>query len=250
MDQEHADGFTRNEAILIGHLVRMGKLMRAIIAGVADQHGGDQQAQLVRQFLDSASAMKYLLEDLSDTSRFDAYIFDSLIAEKEFLKDIREQVIARGSEKWNIEERIERSIQQTFDTAGVTEADVPARKDNKWPSAQERLALFGPTAYSAYRTGSGAIHGSWHDLERHHLELVNGKFHPYTDPVPERPQPHFAMGLVGIEIAQEYIDKCVPDAKYLFVPRFEDFFERLSRANDLHEEFLRRRFNSRGDDTE
>ena len=245
LDTEHLDGFTRNEAILVGHLVRMTKLMRAVIAGVADDHGGDQQAQLVRQFLDSASTLAYLLEDSSDTSRFDAYVFDSLIGEREFLKDVREQIAARGGKKLNIDERIERSIQQAFQTAGVTESEIPARSRNGWPSAQDRLKLFGPTAYSAYRTGSGAIHGSWHDIERHHLQIVDGKFRPYSEPAPERPQPLLVMALVGVSIAQKYVEHCVPLASELFQPRFADFLDKLERAASMHEEFLTREFNSR-----
>lgn len=254
LDEQHTDGFTRNEAILVGHLIRMAKLMRSIIAGIADCHGGDQQMQLVRQFLDSASTLKYLLADPSDTSRFDVYVLDSLIGEKEFLKDIEEEATMRGGQKLDIELRIERSIQRTFDRAGVSESDIPSRnqlkKENRWPTARERLKLLGPTAYSAYRMGSGAIHGSWHDIERNHLELVDGKFHPDPGRAPERPQPLLAMALAGTDIAREYIDKCVPEAAHVFHPRLGDFIERLGRANDLHEAFLAEMFNRSSADIE
>ncbi len=248
LDEAHIEGFTRNEGILIGHLVRMSKLMRAVIAGIADDHGGDQQVQLVRQFLDSASIILYLLEDPSDSSRYDAYIFDSLIGEKEFLKTIRSQVAARGGRKLNIEERIERSIQQAFTSAGISEDDIPARKQIGWPNAESRLTLLGPTAYSAYRTGSGMIHGSWYDLERHHLELIDGKFYPYAEPMPERPQPLFAMAMASIVVAREYIEKCIPLAVDIYEPRFSDFLERVNRAEDLHEAYLVRE--SKLDDAE
>jgi hypothetical protein len=248
LDPEHLDGFTRNEATLVGHLIRMTKLMRAVIAGIADGHGGDQQSQLVRQFLDSASTLAYILEDTSDTARIDAYVVDSLIAEREFLKDIREEISARGSQKVNIDERIERSIKQAFETAGVSESEIPARRKNGWPSAQDRLRLFGPTAYSAYRTGSGAIHGSWHDIQRNHLEIVDGKFRPYSEPAPDRPQPLLVMARVGVSIAQKYVEHCVPLAVELFQSRFTDLLDQLERAASLHEEFLAREFDSRIDD--
>jgi hypothetical protein len=242
LDETHLDGFTRNEGILVGHLIRMTKLMRAVIAGIADEHGGDQQSQLVRQFLDSASTLAYLLEDPSDSSRFDAYVYDSLIAEREFLKDVRKQIVVRGGNTLNIELRIEKSIKQAFDTAGVTEGELPSRSKNGWPSAQQRLSLLGPTAYSAYRTGSGAIHGSWHDIERHHLELDGEKFRPYSEPMPEKSQPLFTMALIGISIAQEYLRNCVPDALQIFEARFADFLQRLEKCDRLHEEYLSREF--------
>lgn len=245
LDDAHIGGFTRNEGILVGHLIRMSKLMCTVIAGIADGHGGDQQMQLTRQFLDSASTLAYLIEDPSDSLRFDSYVFDSLIAEREFLKDIEQQVAARGGDKLNIELRIEASVRHAFESAGVTRDELPARSKSGWPNAQERLSLLGPTAYSAYRTGSGAIHGSWHDIERHHLELDGGKFRPYSEPMPERPQPLFVMGLIGISTAQEYLRRCVPDAVDIFNARFTDFLQRLERCAQLYEDYLSRDFSSR-----
>lgn len=240
VDEQHLDGFTRNEAILVGHIVRMTKLIREAIADIANCHGGDQQSALVRQFLDSMSTLKYLLENPLDQARFDAYVFDSLIAEKEFLKEVRRQIQARGGQIFDIEERIVRSIELTFETAGVTEDEIPSRKDIGWPNAQTRLAPFGPEAYSAYRTGSGAIHGSWYNLERNHLELIGDKFHPNMNSAPERPQPLFVMGL-GVAIAKEYIDKCIPAARSIFDSRLDDFLQRLARVGATHEGFLARR---------
>jgi len=95
--------------------------------------------------------------------------------------------------------------------------------------------------------GSGAIHGSWHDLERNHLELVDGKFLPDPDPAPERPQVLFAMALAGITVAADYIEQCSAEARNVFNPRFDSLLQRLGHANDLHEEFLIRQFDRHAD---
>ncbi|MGW4633953.1 DUF5677 domain-containing protein [Nocardia sp. NPDC004415] len=242
LDADQPEGFDRDEAILVGHLVRMVKLMRSVIRGVADDHGGDQTMQLTRQFLDSASILKYLLADATDLTRRESYVLDSLIAEKEFLKNVRQQIDERGGDKLNIEERIERSIHLTFDTAGVREDAIPSRKQIRWPNAENRIRLLGPTAYSAYRAGSGSIHGSWHDLERNHLEVIDGKFQLDFNPAPDRPQPLFTMALIAAMIAQEYLDKCIPTAGEAFSDRLESYVTKLGRANDLHEEYLTQRF--------
>jgi Family of unknown function (DUF5677) len=231
----------RNQAIYIGHLVRMVKMMRTTIRSIVDDHGGDQQMQLARQFLDSASALAYFLEDVGDTSRLDAYVNDSLIAEREFLADVHRQITERGGQKLPIEDRIEQSIRTTFQLAGVEPEDLPSRSKNNWPSAQERLKLLGPTAYSAYRMGSGSIHGSWHDLERNHLELVNGAFQPYHEAAPTRPQPLFAMSLLAASIVRDFIRKLLPAAQPLFEPRIVGFLERLRQADELHEAFVTNR---------
>lgn len=250
LDEHHLGGFSRNEAILVGHLVRMTKLMRAIIVGVATEQGGDQQSQISRQFLDSASTLAYLLQDPSDFERFDAYVFDSLIGEREFLREMRKQAEARGGEKLSIEDRIERSIQHTFVSAGVTEDEIPARRDINWPSAQTRLGLFGPTAYSAYRTGSGAIHGSWHDLERNHLHMVGDRFLPYPQAAPERPQYLLMMAIVGVDVSCAYVTSVLSLATEVFLPRFDDLRERLAHTNELHELFLTRSKSTHNEDAD
>jgi hypothetical protein len=140
-------GHSRNGAILCGHLVRMTKLMRTMIHNIVHGHGGEQELPLMRQFLDSASTLIYLLDDDLDGSRFQSYLLDSLIAEREFLLDVRRQVAERGGQRLPIEARIERSIADTFASAGLDETKIPSRRQNGWPSAQERIRLLGPVAY-------------------------------------------------------------------------------------------------------
>lgn len=228
----------RNGAVLVGHMVRMTKLMRSQVRAIVDDHGGDQQMQLTRQFLDSASALAYFLDDIDDSSRIDAYVNDSLISEKEFLKNVNEQIVERGGQELPIETRIKSSIEQTFTSAGVDPAELPARKSNGWPNAQERLKLLGPTAYSAYRAGSGSIHGSWHDLERSHLEVVDGSFKPDFAPALMRPQPLFAMAALSVTLAREYVVKCLSVPFDQFDQRASTFLSRLNQCDSLHEQYL------------
>ncbi|WP_432941546.1 DUF5677 domain-containing protein [Kribbella sp. CA-253562] len=235
-------GHDRNCAVLVGHLVRMTKLMRTLIRAVVDGHGGDQQMQLVRQFIDSASTLAYLLEDADDSGRFQSYLMDSLIAEREFLMDVRRQVADRGGKRLPIEERIEQSIADTFASAGLDETQIPSRKKNGWPSAQERIALLGPVAYVAFRMGSGAIHGSWHDIVRNHLEEVSpGLYAPNVDAAPLRPQSFFAMALLGVDCARRYIERRFPDEAELVTPRYDRFVAKLNDADARHERYLANR---------
>jgi hypothetical protein len=236
----------RNHAVLIGHLVRMVKLMRTEIRSIVDDHGGDQQMQIVRQFLDSASALAYFFDDISDTSRVDAYVNDSLIGEREFLADVLQQITDRGGKPLPIEIRIQDSIARTFETAAVAPEDLPSRRTNNWPSAQERLKLLGPTAYSAYRMGSGSIHGSWHDLERSHLNVVDGVWEPDFKSAPTRPQPLFAMALVGATMAKDFVSASLAIPFEDFDKRTAEFLQRLRRADEVHEQYLMRRSSESG----
>ncbi|NHP13949.1 hypothetical protein G8767_10360 [Rhodococcus sp. IC4_135] len=94
---ETEQGVERNEAILSGHIVRIVKLSRPMIRCVLDEHGGMEQMHLMPQFPDSVSILNYLLDDPGDTSRFDSYVFDSLVAEVQTLVTIENQVKADGN---------------------------------------------------------------------------------------------------------------------------------------------------------
>jgi len=198
------DGLPRNHAIIIGHYARMAKLMKTLVRQIADGHGGDQQVAVSREFMDSVSTVMYLLRDSGDGSRYTAYVMDSLIAEREFLRVVREQAAQRGNVLLPIEERINRSIAETLAAAGVREEDIPSRRSNGWPNAQARIELLGPTAYSAYRTGSGAVHGSFTDIFKHHLAETPGGFEIEIRPQRFRPQPLLSMALLTLTTLADY----------------------------------------------
>ena len=233
-------GLNRNQAILVGHLVRMMKLMRTLIRQISDGHGGDQQLAITRQFIDSAATVIYLLSDSGDESRFDSYVWDSLIAEREFLKDVKQQIALRDSPAWPIEDRIESSIQATYIAAGVSEDDIPARKNNNWPSAKQRIDLLSPTAYSAYRTGSNAVHGAFADLIKHHLIEKPDGFVPDLDPMGFKPQPLLAMSLMGLDAAASYLVKYFPDAAREAREKLTSIHDRLGEVDLHHEYYLER----------
>lgn len=235
----HSDGLARDHAIVVGHYARMVKLMRCLIRQVSDGHGGDQQIAINREFLDSVSTILYLLDDPGDGARFTSYVMDSLIAEREFLRDVRDQVTQRGQVMIPIEERINRSITETLTAAGVSEQDIPARRNNGWPSAQTRIALLGPTAYAAYRTGSGAVHGSFTDIVKNHLSEAPNGFEIDLRPEPFRPQPLLNMAILSLLTLSDY---CVKFLGQPLLAVLEDrarvLLDRLWRVDQLHESYL------------
>lgn len=74
-----------------------------------------------------------------------------------------------------IEGRLRRSIEDTARAAGIDLDTIPSRRQIGWPIAQDRIEqAFEATAYPSYRVGSDALHGSWFDLIRNHLNQVEG----------------------------------------------------------------------------
>ncbi len=111
--------YTRDEAIVYALLVKIAKLLKAIIAMTAHLEG-DRLLVLFRELIEAMAILNYLLED-SDGSRFDKYILNSLIVEREFARKIAvNQKTNKDREK--IETSMLRSIERTAKHAGVDES--------------------------------------------------------------------------------------------------------------------------------
>ncbi|WP_158171282.1 DUF5677 domain-containing protein [Rhodococcus sp. JT-3] len=235
---ETEQGADRNKAILSGHLVRIVKLYRPMIRCVLDEHGGMEQMHLMRQFLDSVSILNYLLDDPDDTSRFDNYVFDSLVSEVQTLVSIENQVKADGNRSLDpVELRMISSIHASFAAAGVKREDIPSRGNIKWPNAERRMDLISPRAYVMYRLASSSIHGSWHELERNHLQYKDGKFFPNYDSGDIYAQPLFTMALFGAALSRDYLSALRPEAFEVLGPRLAALIAKVARSFDLHEDF-------------
>lgn len=236
-----ASGFDRNRAVIMGHLVRMTKLARTALHVSGTYRDGEQLIVLSRLFIDSATTIAYVLELGRDSTRFDAYVNDSLISENEFLKVIERQVKARGGTVLPIEERMRRSIAESFRLAGVQAETLPRRDRRAWPSVEQRIGVLGPTAYVAYRGGSNCIHGGWSDIEKNHLTaLPNGGFAPNLESTDVRPQPLLMMSGVSLSSVHLYLSSYMDSAMAHFRSRLEDLDSRIRLVDEEHERFLNR----------
>ena len=210
---ESAQGLTRDQAIVAGHLVRIVKIGRRMLRDLADGDG-DQQFPLTRQYLDSYSSLVYLLSPpATDGTRFDQYLKDSLVAELDLLRTARQGERDDAAPQW-VEPQVERQLLDELDralsTAGITESEVPGRRKIGWPSAEVRMRAVGDGAYLAYRSGSNAVHGTWIDLLRAQLTLAeDGTFSARLTAEPFRPEVLRRFVRLGVPV----IRLCLPDAQ-------------------------------------
>jgi hypothetical protein len=165
-----------NAAIRCGLMVRAGKLCLDLLADVCNGQGR-QQVGLLRQLTETLANVVYLCRDDEQGTRHRAYLYDSLISEREFLRVIERRRASGDGTELPIEGRLRRSIEDTAQAAGIDLDTIPGRRQIGWPSAQDRIEqAFGATAYPSYRVGSDALHGGWFDLVRNHLNQVDGGF--------------------------------------------------------------------------
>jgi hypothetical protein len=201
--------------------------------------GGDRQLALLRELNETLATLHHLLGDSGDGRRFDQYVQDSLVSEREFLKHLTENVDRRGS-ALPIEKSMARSIERTARAAGIGDVTtLPGREKIGWPSAEVLLEDLGGNLYPAYRTGSAVLHSQWIDLLRHHLIYrKDGRFEPNFDEVDPRPQPLYAAGILLITVTREYLMKTRPDAMDEFGNRLDDLEGRLRKVFEAHSSFL------------
>ncbi|HVF11967.1 MAG TPA: DUF5677 domain-containing protein [Actinomycetota bacterium] len=230
----------RDEAILCGLVIRISKLSVALVAETCELRG-EQQLTLTRQILEFLSTLNYLLEE-SSIDAFDAYVKDSLVAEREFLRAVQRAADQRG-EEWPIETRMMESIHRTATAANIADVEaIPGRGAIGWPSIEIRLARLGAQTYGAYRMGSHAIHGTWSDLYFNHLQLrEDGTFDPDGGHSTPRPQPLTMSTLLITWIVEKYVARRGGVVGEEIIPRLRDLKDRVLRLDILHERFVQAR---------
>jgi hypothetical protein len=233
-----SEPMNRDDAILCGLLVKACKLGKAIVA-MSAHLGSDRQLALFRELIEGLAALRYLLDDPGDGSRFEAYVLNSSIAERELLKVIERNVANRGTEL-PIEASMTRSLQNTTASAGIDDAStVPGKKRIGWPSAETLVNGLGGDVYLAYRGGSSVLHSQWADLIRNHLvPTEDGHFEPNFDEPAARPQPLYAGATLLVMTIDHYLTMMRPDALELFRTHLSSLDERLQRVAQMHGAWL------------
>lgn len=231
---------TRNDAILRGLLVRTCKLLRLTLRELRERETF-QQLSVSRDTIETLATLVYLIGDDGTGVRFDQYVMNSLVAERELLRDIQRNIRDRNGETWSIEERMKRSIAATAKAAGIDDvSQLPGRARIGYPSAEERIKLLGPSVYIGYRMGSVETHGDWNDVYRNHLSFDDGEFTPNLGSYDVRPQVPLMLVKLSITVLLDNIERLVPDettARFL-EPLLGDLVRRAADVDALHEGFL------------
>lgn len=238
-----AEGHSRNSAILCALLSKGSKLTRAVLY-VSQELGGERQQALVREILECAATLHYLLDEVPGDNHFDRYLQNSLVAEREFLRNVDQNVEERGGEPLPIEVRIRRSIAAAAEAGGFPDLDaLPGRQSIGFPNAEKLVAALGPNAYSTYRMGSVVLHSQWSSLWLNHLELDDdGSFRVLDEDPAPRPQPLSLCCVLLVDLTRKYLRTAFPTASAdlvaAFDPQLQSLRGRIDRVRILHEQFL------------
>lgn len=183
----------------------------------------------------------YLMGDDGTGERFDKYVMNSLIAERELLQEIKQNIQRRG-DTLDIEQRMMRSLNNSAKAGGIEDVStLPGRPKIGWSRVEDRVKMLGPAAYIAYRMGSSQTHGDWTDLYRNHLTYTDGSFAPNMSPFEVRPQvPLMITRLYVVFVGGSLQHFVVGDLAVGLVSLLADLETRTQRVDELHEQLIQR----------
>ena len=235
---EDDEAWDRDEAILVGHLVRMSKLLRWLLEEL-----GRDRADLffvaLRMTGECIINLRYLLRYQS-MALSSSYVHQSLQTDLALEDTIRANIESRDGDTWPIEHRMLDSIERDRTRAGVKRSDIPEKRirnfggKNLYEKA-EAMELGG--VYQAVFGGpSRMVHGGWKDLTMHHLEAVDdGRFQPRLETPSPSIQPVYAIGVLTCEALADYFRHFEHPELRPVLDRVDEVYERLVAANKLHE---------------
>lgn len=238
--------WTRDQAIIGGNVVRLFKLISALLDQTC-QHRRETTFIVARLAFETIVNIKYLIR-FESTELFDSYVRYSLHHERKLHDRIHENIQARGGEQLPFESRILNSITDSARRSGVALTELSSARLKNWGSKNlfERAdAVDLASAYLAAVGGtSQAVHGNWMNLLEYHLQDAEDGFRPQLEWQRPRPQPLNVIALLATDVIQEYLNHISEQyfgdqrAGLVVAQRLTDLRDRIKRTMQAHEEFL------------
>ncbi|SFI77841.1 hypothetical protein SAMN05421638_1106 [Kaistella treverensis] len=162
---------TRDEAILGGNLIRLAKLNTSLVQNTC-QNKLEICFILNRCIYENQINILYFLRN-GEENNYKNYVKNSLITEKEFYKNIQENITKRDGQELPIEKRMKISIENSFEISDIEMEEL--NKSSNWKNLKKRLEKISisddvsQTYNIFYGLSSHSIHGNWQDLIQHHI---------------------------------------------------------------------------------
>lgn len=234
--------------VLRGHLVRLYKLFDSYIFLIVKRRT-EITFIILRTLAETIINLHYLLKHI-DTDVYKKYKRASLAYENRLQENILQNILKRG-EKLPIEERMLKSIKNTFLRSGFHNLEGEELKKTQWGLQKGHLEISGKAKdvglYAIYEnifiTSSHFVHGSWHELDFHHLEREKdsqGSRQPQTRYTNPKPQLIEAVSIFILDVLQKYLEVVTENGEHAkevknYLGTLAQWFADMSRR---HEEYL------------
>jgi Family of unknown function (DUF5677) len=236
----------RTQAIYGGHLVRLFKLLSALLDQIC-QHRRETTFILARLAFETIVNLAYLIERGSP-ELFAQYIRYSLRQEWRLYDRVMANIEARGGIRLPIEDRMIASIATAAERSGFSIGELSPDEPKNWGEInlyQRAKVVELETMYLAtFGGGSQNVHGNWMDLLEYHLEYEEKGFRAHLEWHNPRPQIGLAVAQMTTEVVTRFFD-FVGAFKEIegLAARVDDLAKRVYRANAGHERFVTHHMN-------
>lgn len=232
--------WNRHESVLVGHLVRLYKLILALLDQTC-QHRRETTFIFARLAFECIVNTMFLIKN-DRPEVVASYIEYSLRYEKRLRDRIRATIAARGGETIPIEERMLRSIDAAASSSGVNLDQINLPQNWGGKNIFEKAKEVGlENAYlGAFAGPSHSVHGNWHDLLEYHLDFESDGYLPELRWHRPRPQLLTTLSTLAIHTLEMYFSEIVGAAADEIAKNLPDVKARIFEFVRLHEEFLGR----------
>jgi len=233
--------WSRDQAIYGGHLVRLFKLISALIDQTC-QNRREIMFLMSRLAFETIVNLAYLIEYQSP-KLFEDYIRYSFRHEKRLHDRIMANIEARGGIRLPIEDRMLSSISAAVTRSGLSIDDLSPNEPKSWGEGslyqRAKAVGFEMMYLAAFGGGSQNIHGNWMDLLEYHLDEDAEGFTPSLEWHRPRPQIGLAIAQMAVDVVANFFSfmKAFESVERLD-DRLYDLAERIHRANVSHERFV------------
>ena len=227
-DEGNEPTILRNQAVCLGLLSRISKLMASVLKLSSEVEHGETVQILYRCIPESSIDLQYLLKKDDDTM-FERFVKVGLKSERELYDIIQENI--RNGQELEIERDMLRSIIRTCEDSGVKIEEINPRAGSWGGSYRDRMKEIGLAEGYPFFQGmsSQAVHGSWSDLVRNYLNKSETGYEPKADHTQTEGKFFGPTALFATNAAKVYIDKFFdPREAEPLVQRLDDLQRRMA----------------------
>ncbi|MDB5640259.1 MAG: hypothetical protein JWP51_5167 [Bradyrhizobium sp.] len=235
--------WNRNQAILGGHLVRLYKLISALLDQIC-QRRREIAFIVARLAFECIVNLRYLIKLADDPEVFDSYVAHSMRQEKRLYDKIQEQITSRGGNVLPVESRMLNSIAKVAKASEIHIEDISASRPRNWADktlAERADAVgLGEAYLGSFGGASAAIHGSWMDLLEFQLDTNHEEvsFAPRFEWANPRPQIGQTVAYLATEAARDYFNFMGEGPLEFMDEKFDELASRIRVAARAHDAFL------------
>lgn len=230
--------WNRHEAVLVGHLVRLYKLISAMLDQTC-QHRRETTFIFARLAFECIVSTRFLIKnDRPDVTT--SYIEYSMRHEKRLRDRIRENIASRGGDAMHIEARMLRSIEASAKQSGVDLDSIDPPKNWGGKNIFEKAKDVGlDDAYlGAFAGPSHSVHGNWQDLLEYHLDTDEDGYSAELQWHTPRPQLLTTLAYLTVGTLVAFFSDTFGEAGAPLAEKMPDLQDRIHLFVHLHEEFL------------